>query len=60
MTEKKILQDMIHDIVMENTLLKLFIMENSLLGDYTEYMNEKQCMINKISNPENEGDEDGD
>lgn len=50
MTEKQILQDLISDIVFENTLIKLFIMENNLLGDYTEYMNEKSCMINKISN----------
>lgn len=55
MAEKQILQDLISDVIMENALLKLFIMENSLLGDYTEYMNEKSCMINKISNP---GDEE--
>ena len=59
MSDKQILQDLIHDVIMENVLYKLFIMENDLLNDFTEFMNEKMFMIDKLSNLENEEKEDG-
>ncbi len=41
MSEGQLIKNVLDEIYLENMMLKLFLMENNLICDYTEFINEK-------------------